>query len=77
MAETYLHGRITITSLAAPTQEDVAKIRALSSEDRRTMLNEALERGEQSGLSSKSIEDIWEEAKQQAKATKQKPDYAV
>ena len=36
MDKTYLNGKITLSSLAAPTEEDVRKINALSDEDRKT-----------------------------------------
>ncbi len=63
MTQTYLNGRISIMSLAAPTQEDKRVLAALSDEDRRAVLIEALERAEKSGFSSQTPEQIRAEVK--------------
>lgn len=72
MNETYLNGRISVTSLAAPRDEDLKKIQALSEEDKLALLREALERGENSGFSDKSVDEIWDSALLKAKAKKEK-----
>lgn len=77
MSETYLNGKITITSLSAPTANDLEKLRALSEEDRNTLLNEALERGRNSGVSDKTVDEIWDSALLKAKAIKEKSQYAL
>lgn len=77
MSETFLGGRITLSSLAAPTVEDVEILKALSEEDRRALLLEALERGRASGLSGRTPEEIWEAAKARARALTDNPDYAA
>lgn len=75
--QTYLNGKITVTSLAAPTKQDLEQITALSREERLQLLDEAIERGRNSGTSTKSMEDIWEAAKAKAAAMKVKPEYAL
>ncbi|MEM7619996.1 MAG: hypothetical protein AAF228_05975 [Pseudomonadota bacterium] len=77
MAQTYLNGKITVTSLAAPTVEDMQKIKALSDDERRAMLEEKLERGRNSPVSDKTVDDVWEEALQETRALKEKPEYAI
>jgi len=77
MSETYLNGKITVTSLAAPTDEDMRKISALSSEERKQLLDEALERGRKSGLSKRSKEDIAKSAKAKAAARSTTSDHAL
>ena len=78
MDQTYLNGKITLSSLAAPTKEDVRKINALSDEDRKALLEEALQRAEHSPISEKSVDDIWHSAIEKAeKMAKHKPQYAL
>ena len=67
MSETYLNGKITVTSLAAPNDEDLAKIRALSPEEHRTMIREALVIGEKSGTSDRTVDEIYEAAVRKAR----------
>lgn len=79
--QTYLNGKITITSLAAPTVEDMEKIQALSDEERADLVREAIERGRNSPLSDKALDDIWHSALEKARAIKadekSRPEYAV
>jgi len=77
MSETYLNGKITVTSLAAPTVEDMKKVRALSESDRRALLDEALERARNSALSDKTVDEIWDSALKKARALKKIPQYAL
>jgi len=77
MTETYINGKITVTSLSAPTAEDVRILRALSDEDRRVLIDEALERGQNSPVSDKTVKDIWDSALLKAKEKKGKPQYAI
>ncbi len=77
MTETYLNGKITVTSLAAPTAEDMKKLQTLSEEDRLALLNEALERGRNSPVSAKTVDEIWDLALLKAKAKKDKSQYAI
>lgn len=66
MSETYLQGALVISSLAAPTAEDAAKLAALTPAQRRAVLAEALEAGRTSGISTRSAEDILAAAKARA-----------
>ncbi|NOY85522.1 MAG: hypothetical protein GXO96_12015 [Nitrospirae bacterium] len=77
MSETYLNGKITVTSLAAPTTADMEKVCALSENERRALLDEALQRGRDSRLSSKTVDEIWDSALKKSKAVKAIPDYAL
>ncbi len=77
MTESWLDGKITVTSLAAPTPEDIKKLQALSEEDRLALLHEALERGRNSPVSDKTIDEIWDSALLKAKAKKLKSQYAL
>lgn len=77
MTETYLNGKITVTSLASPTAEDMKKLRTLSEEDRLALLNEALESGRNSPVSAKTVDEIWDSALLKAKIKKEKSSYAV
>jgi hypothetical protein len=63
MTQTYLNGRITLSSLAAPTDEDLRVLNSLSDEEKAAVLSEALERAENSGPSTRSPEEIWNAAK--------------
>jgi hypothetical protein len=77
MSETFLNGKITVTPLAAPTSEDFAKQRALYSKERSTLLSEAIERGLYSGVSTKTVDEIWDSARQKAKAIQENKDYSL
>ena len=77
MTETYLNGKITVTSLAAPTANDIEKLQALSKEDRDALLNEALEHGRNSGVSDKTVDEIWDSALLKAKKNLRKIQYAI
>lgn len=58
MTETFLDGKLTVTSLAAPTAEDNEKLDRLTKAEREQVLFEALERGRKSGVSSKSVDEF-------------------
>ena len=77
MSETYLNGKITVTSLAAPTIADMEKVCALSESERHALLDEAIKRGRNSPLSGKTVDEIWDSALKKAKAVKAIPDYAL
>ncbi len=77
MSETFLNGKITVTSLAAPTPEDIAKLRALSKEEHNALLSEAIERGQNSGISSKTVDEIWDSALQRAKKLQENSEHAL
>ena len=75
--ESYLNGKVTVTSLAAPTDEDMSTILALSLEERRAMLAEKRERGRKAPITTRTREQIKEAAKKRAAAVINKPEYAV
>ena len=77
MTETFLNGKITVTSLAAPTPEDIKALRMLSKEEHKALLAEAIERGEKSGISDKTVEEVWASARIKAQKIKEKQRYAV
>lgn len=77
MAETFLNGKITLTSLAAPTAEDMAKVNQLSDDDRKALAEEALERGRTSPISNATVDDIWNDALAEAQTITDKPVYAL
>ena len=62
MTETYLHGKLSIASLAAPTEDDVAKIAALSDEDYQRFRQEVRARRRSSPVTNDSVDDIWDRA---------------
>jgi len=77
MTDTYLNGKITVTSLAAPTADDLDKIQALSQEDRQALLDEALALGRNAQLSNKTVDEIWDSALRKAKVMKDKRQNAL
>ena len=70
MSETYLNGKLTVSSLATPSEADLAALAALTPEERRQVLHEALEHRANSGVSTRTIDEIWEAAKAKAKAAR-------
>jgi hypothetical protein len=68
MTTTYLNGRVSISSLAAPTEDDLRVLDALSDEDRTALLKEHLDKAAKSGLSTKTPEQIFAAAKARAAA---------
>lgn len=66
MTQTYLNGRITISSLAAPTEEDLRVLKTLNDADKKAVLAEALKRAEDSGPATRTQEEIWNTAKSRA-----------
>lgn len=77
MSEKYLDGKIAISSLAAPTPEDIAKLSALSKDERSALLSEALLRGENSGISTKNIDEIWDSAVLKARKLQANSEHAL
>lgn len=77
MAETYLNGKITVTSLATPTADDMQKIKALSPQERRAMLEEELERGRNSPVVDTTVDEIWDMALTEYRAQKNKSEHAL
>lgn len=77
MSETYLNGKLSITSLAAPTAEDMGKLRELSDAERSAVIAEARSRGRDSPVGSRTPDEIWESALEKARATTTKPHHAL
>lgn len=77
MSETFLDGKVTVSSLAAPSAEDLKILRALSEDERRTVIEEARERGRQSPPGSRTPDDIWESALTKARSIKTTADHAL
>jgi len=67
MSRTFLNGKLTVSSLAVPTEDDVAAIRNLSDADYRQFRNEALDRAANSGISNKTVDEIFESAIKKAR----------
>lgn len=65
---------VKISSFAAPTEDDIAVWNALSDDEKRAMLDHEIEKGAASGISDKSMDDIWHEA---LKRAGQVPDHAL
>ncbi|NHK29505.1 hypothetical protein FF098_016470 [Parvularcula flava] len=66
MSETYLNGKITVSSLTAPTEEDIRQIEALSPDERLELMREAIKQGIESGVSKRSMEEIRQAARAKA-----------
>lgn len=77
MAQTYLNGKITLTSIATPTAEDMAKVEALSDADRKALVAEAVEIGRNSPISDATVDDVWDSALEKARNMTVKPVYAI
>jgi hypothetical protein len=77
MSETFLNGKITVSSLAAPTPEDLVKLCALSKDERIALLSEAIERGNSSRISTKSVDEIWDSALRNAKKLQENSEHAL
>lgn len=62
MSATARIDHIKISSLAAPSPEDVAVLQSLSDEQYRALLSREIDKGLRSGVSTAGIEDIWQRA---------------
>jgi hypothetical protein len=60
---------IKISSWAAPTAEDEAILEGLTDEQYRALLRREIRKGFDSGISSKTMDDVWQEALRKVKAT--------
>ncbi len=77
MTETFLNGRLTVTSLAAPTDEDNAKLDALTSDERHQVLAEAIEHGRASGISDRDPREAFKLARARYARSQAVRDHAV
>lgn len=57
---------VKISSFATPTDEDIAVWDALNEDERRALLHAELDKGRASGVSSRSVDDLWQEALKRA-----------
>lgn len=57
---------VKISSFASPTDEDLAVWDALTEDERRALLHTELDKGRASGVSSRSMDDLWQEALKRA-----------
>ncbi|MEX6506515.1 hypothetical protein [Jiella sp. M17.18] len=62
MTETFLDGRLTLGSLAVPSDEDVAKIAALPDEDYRAFRSQVRARRKSSPISDATVDEVWDRA---------------
>lgn len=60
---------VVISSWAAPTESDLVVLDALSDAQFRALLESELLKGLESGISEKSMTDLWREAKSRTKAS--------
>ena len=65
---------VNISSFAAPTEEDIAVFNALSDDEKRALLLAEIEKGRASGISERSMDDLWAEA---LRRSGQAPDHAL
>lgn len=65
---------IDITSFAAPTAEDITRFESLTDAQRRALIDREIQKGLDSGLSNRSMEDIWAEARRRLEAKAHEPD---
>lgn len=77
MSKTFLDGKITVTSLATPTDEDMAKINALTPEENQAMIAEALDQATKSGISDRTVDEIFESAVKRAREIQLKQKHAL
>ncbi len=77
MSKTYLNGKLTLTSLAAPTSDDVAKIRALSNNQYKQFQAEVRDQAHNSPVTDITVDEIWEAALKEARKIKSTQQYAL
>ena len=65
---------VNISSFAAPTEEDIAVFNTLSDDEKRALLLAEIEKGRASGISERSMDDLWAEA---LRRSGQAPDHAL
>ncbi len=65
---------IEISSFAAPTAEDIARLGRLPEAERRAVVAREIGKGIESGISDLTMEEIWAEAVQRARTKPSGPD---
>ena len=66
MSENYLNGKVVLSSLAVPTEADMAIWRALSQQEQQAVLIERGHRSHTSGTSDRTLDDILVSALEEA-----------
>ena len=62
-----------ISSFSSPTTEDIALWGTLSSDEKQALLRAELDKGRASGVSSRSMGDLWQEALKRAGQVSDRP----
>ena len=57
---------VKISSFAAPTDDDIAVWETLTDDEKRALLHHELDLAKASGISDKTMDDIWHEALRRA-----------
>ena len=70
MSEIYLNGKVTFSSLSAPTEADLSCWRALSEEEQEAIRAERADRAYASGISDRTLDDIFVSALEKAEKIK-------
>ena len=70
MSETYLNGKVVLSSLAVPTEADMAVWCALSRQEQQAVLVERGQRSHASGTSDRTLDDILVSALEEAAKSK-------
>ena len=66
MSENYLNGKVVLSSLAVPTEADMAIWRTLSQQEQQAVLVERGQRSHASGTSDRTLDDILVSALEEA-----------
>ena len=61
--------KLMMGSAATPTETERAAFEKLTPEEKRIFLDSELKKGLKSGVSEKSMDELWEEAKREAEAS--------
>ena len=64
---------MSISSFAAPTEQDIAVFDALSDDEKRALLHSQLDLAKASGISDRTVDDIWQEALKRAGRVQVRP----
>jgi len=65
---------IQISSWAAPTRQDMAILESLTDRQYQALLKREIQKGFESGVSVRTMDDVWNEAVRRAKAAACAPD---
>lgn len=62
MKNDFLNGKISLTSISTPTEDEMKLIGKLTDKEKSILLDQILKKAQNSPLSNKSIDDIWQTA---------------